>query len=484
LPALRRALPPGGAPFAISKSGHDAVPLAASGGAVPIARVTRSVLRRAVGSAQPLLPAVRPDSPGAPPITAVHSESPVPDERPGIDGLRRVDHLASGTVDEHAPAAPRVPAPIRRTVPAGVGLASINALPAAGVFRRAVETATPIRPAQLDMTQRGTSPRSVQPRSVPPSSVPLPSMAPQGMAPRSVAPQGMAPRSVAPQAMAPRSVAPQAMAPRSVPPQGVTTRPASHGVASPNAAPLGGAPHTATELVTARPARAVSTIPSARILHRASSVEYGWPGERALPTAFSVPQPVRPAMSAQAVGLLAKAAAPSATPLVRHAPRTTAAVGPDHATMSLLAPAFPVAPPRVSIQPAQNASPIATPTSTQLRRSMAGAAVPGSLVAATADMFRRAGPSHGNDDRGGQPVTDPERGNGQELVRRAALTGVAQQPQVIRRFVDEAPVVKQTGTVLRSDVLDELVDKVASLIEQRVVDELERRGRRHSPEVF
>ncbi len=81
-------------------------------------------------------------------------------------------------------------------------------------------------------------------------------------------------------------------------------------------------------------------------------------------------------------------------------------------------------------------------------------------------------------------MTDPERGNGQELVRRAALTGVAQQPQVIRRFVDEAPVVKQTGTVLRSDVLDELVDKVASLIEQRVVDELERRGRRHSPEVF
>jgi len=115
---------------------------------------------------------------------------------------------------------------------------------------------------------------------------------------------------------------------------------------------------------------------------------------------------------------------------------------------------------------------------------MAGAAAPGSFVAATADMFRRASPSHGNDDRGGQPVTDPERGNGQELVRRVALAGAAQQPQVIRRFVDEAPAVNQAGTVNRSDVLDELADQVATLIEQRVVDELERRGRRHSPEVF
>jgi len=115
---------------------------------------------------------------------------------------------------------------------------------------------------------------------------------------------------------------------------------------------------------------------------------------------------------------------------------------------------------------------------------MAGAAVPGTFVAATADIFRRASASHGNDDRGGQPVTDSERGNGQELVRRAALAGAAQQPQVIRRFVDEAPVVKQASAVPRSDVLDEIVDAVASLIEQRVVDELERRGRRHSPEVF
>ena len=85
-------------------------------------------------------------------------------------------------------------------------------------------------------------------------------------------------------------------------------------------------------------------------------------------------------------------------------------------------------------------------------------------------------------------MTDPGHSNGHELVRRLPA-GAVQQPQVIRRFLDDAPVagpqrIAGDNAGLPSEVLDELVAEVASLIEQRVVDELERRGRRHSPEVF
>jgi hypothetical protein len=53
---------------------------------------------------------------------------------------------------------------------------------------------------------------------------------------------------------------------------------------------------------------------------------------------------------------------------------------------------------------------------------------------------------------------------------------------------DDAPASLSADASRPADAsgpdLDELVDKVVEAIEQRVIDELERRGRRNLPEVF
>jgi hypothetical protein len=51
--------------------------------------------------------------------------------------------------------------------------------------------------------------------------------------------------------------------------------------------------------------------------------------------------------------------------------------------------------------------------------------------------------------------------------------------------VDEANYADSAGPPgLPSHEMERLVDKVVEKIEQRVIDELERRGRRHNPGVF
>lgn len=69
--------------------------------------------------------------------------------------------------------------------------------------------------------------------------------------------------------------------------------------------------------------------------------------------------------------------------------------------------------------------------------------------------------------------------------------GAGEPSTVIRRFVperDDAPASPSADAFRPADVsgpdLDELVDKVVEAIEQRVIAELERRGRRNLPEVF
>ena len=70
----------------------------------------------------------------------------------------------------------------------------------------------------------------------------------------------------------------------------------------------------------------------------------------------------------------------------------------------------------------------------------------------------------------------------------------ADEPAVIRRLREsgggsESPVTgfdtdEQVSPAMRSRDFDELIDRIVAKLEQRVLDDLERRGRRHMPEVF
>jgi len=68
------------------------------------------------------------------------------------------------------------------------------------------------------------------------------------------------------------------------------------------------------------------------------------------------------------------------------------------------------------------------------------------------------------------------------------------EPAVIRRFRESSggsepqfpgiDLDESTSPAMRSRDFDELIDRIVAKLEQRVIDDLERRGRRHMPEVF
>jgi hypothetical protein len=104
-----------------------------------------------------------------------------------------------------------------------------------------------------------------------------------------------------------------------------------------------------------------------------------------------------------------------------------------------------------------------------------------SLLDATAGLFRSTEPEPPvirrlDDGSGGVPMSD-------ELPTRMSLVGPGFAPfgdsgeQADSRFDD-------VGAPHEERRLDEIVDRVVARIEQRVVDELERRGRRHTPGAF
>lgn len=74
-------------------------------------------------------------------------------------------------------------------------------------------------------------------------------------------------------------------------------------------------------------------------------------------------------------------------------------------------------------------------------------------------------------------------------------SGGPDEPAVIRRFRQSGaePDHQYTGyqpdedalsPAMKSRDFDELIDRIVAKLEQRVIDDLERRGRRHMPEVF
>jgi hypothetical protein len=93
-----------------------------------------------------------------------------------------------------------------------------------------------------------------------------------------------------------------------------------------------------------------------------------------------------------------------------------------------------------------------------------------SLVETTADLFRSSSPTASTAAAtSGDEMTDPERRL--SVVRENPPASVEKQE-------------KEQSILDNPRELNELVDKVVDKIEQRVVDELERRGRRHTPGVF
>jgi hypothetical protein len=73
--------------------------------------------------------------------------------------------------------------------------------------------------------------------------------------------------------------------------------------------------------------------------------------------------------------------------------------------------------------------------------------------------------------------------------------GGPDEPAVIRRFHQPGaesehqytgyqPDEDAVSPAMKSRDFDELIDRIVAKLEQRVMDDLERRGRRHLPEVF
>jgi hypothetical protein len=158
-----------------------------------------------------------------------------------------------------------------------------------------------------------------------------------------------------------------------------------------------------------------------------------------------------------------------------------------------------VAPPRLSISPAPRRRPgppvpavaAKTPASTPApapspapstqSSAMAGGA-PSALYTAAAALFRSVSPTGL-----GHPIIDAASAREQDhpMSDEAAIVRRSPAPAVARiGGFDDAPVVRPplgpSGLAANPHDLDELVDIVVARIEQRVVDELERRGRRGS----
>jgi hypothetical protein len=115
-------------------------------------------------------------------------------------------------------------------------------------------------------------------------------------------------------------------------------------------------------------------------------------------------------------------------------------------------------------------------------------------VEATAELFRSAGVGHAApirrfDEGQGQPMTHPMAGPVTGPMSSSANLPVRPDSPVPAGAAPHTVFAPLTGSDEVSDAavnrhLDVLVDLVVERIEQRVVDELERRGQRHNPGVF
>ena len=66
------------------------------------------------------------------------------------------------------------------------------------------------------------------------------------------------------------------------------------------------------------------------------------------------------------------------------------------------------------------------------------------------------------------------------VIRRLRESGGSTEPQFTGYHSDD----ESASPAMRSRDFDELIDRIVAKLEQRVIDDLERRGRRHMPEVF
>ncbi|MGH3263857.1 MAG: hypothetical protein ACRDNS_17910, partial [Trebonia sp.] len=208
-----------------------------------------------------------------------------------------------------------------------------------------------------------------------------------------------------------------------------------------------------------------------------------------LATAFGVSDPIRPAgagsspraAAATASGAAALASNPQTgsgtaradrRAVPGRAPRNVRRTPASH---TQLAPAYLPAPPPVSIARAAPPVPASARNTAPIRRSIAGAAAGISLVESTAQAFRELESS------GRQPQRSTDRQEGSQMTEIL--------PSMTTSRSVESAASKQ-ATVIQTSVLDDpaqmsqLVDEVVDRIERRVVDELERRGRRYTPGAF
>ena len=80
---------------------------------------------------------------------------------------------------------------------------------------------------------------------------------------------------------------------------------------------------------------------------------------------------------------------------------------------------------------------------------------------------------------------DPERRHGHgpdepAVIRRLRDSGSSSDPHFTGFDADG----ESASPAMRARDFDELIDRIVAKLEQRVIDDLERRGRRHMPEVF
>lgn len=177
---------------------------------------------------------------------------------------------------------------------------------------------------------------------------------------------------------------------------------------------------------------------------------------------------------------------------VRHADLAPAGGGPavpDSARSGRAAPPAPTQ--RSAPSPRTGAPSAALPAGIEvdgpvIRRSLSGAAhslfrsllqSPGAAGAATRPDSVQSG-SVGMFDN--QPERRHSHGPDEPaVIRRFRESTSSSEPQFPGVDPDES-----TSPAMRSRDFDELIDRIVAKLEQRVIDDLERRGRRHMPEVF
>ncbi|MBV9822742.1 MAG: hypothetical protein JO144_10925 [Actinobacteria bacterium] len=178
-----------------------------------------------------------------------------------------------------------------------------------------------------------------------------------------------------------------------------------------------------------------------------------------------------------------------------------------------------VAPPRVSIRPADLAPAAAGPpvpttarpsstspnSASQSSASRPSAAQHGVGIEADGPVIRRslAGTAHSlfrsllrNPGPGGPGTSsDPVPSGSTDMFESFQHAHGTDDPPTIRRLHEsggsaEFPVPghdaadDQASPAMRARDFDELIDRIVAKLEQRITDDLERRGRRHLPEVF